>query len=224
MRNIGSRVSGCLGCGSAAGPRAPVLSLPRRVAGSGLYLSMNLPVHPDRLVAAEPDGQRPGRLPAEDDAHNQERDVTTARITADESRPAVGPDHGEAAQYSELRRRVRHRQLHPGARHGAAARSRSHRRVSGADRPWMRCVENSPSHRLAVAHGWIALSSTDPRQRSALISRRARSKTPARGRQGQVKPASPSPRTDRALRAHSHQSRYQRKQPPQPQLSIEHTY
>ena len=49
--------------------------------------------------------------------------------------------------------------VHPAYRGGAVTRdlisARLSRAVSlGADRLWMRCVENSASHRLAVAHGW----------------------------------------------------------------------
>ena len=49
--------------------------------------------------------------------------------------------------------------VHPAHRGGAVTRdlvgARASRAVAlGADRLWMRCVENSPSHRLALSHGW----------------------------------------------------------------------
>lgn len=49
--------------------------------------------------------------------------------------------------------------VHPAYRGGAVTRDLISARVSravslGADRLWMRCVENSRSHQLAVAHGW----------------------------------------------------------------------
>jgi GNAT superfamily N-acetyltransferase len=49
--------------------------------------------------------------------------------------------------------------VHPAHRGGAVTRDLIAARVSlalslGADRLWMRCVEDSRSHRLAVAHGW----------------------------------------------------------------------
>lgn len=49
--------------------------------------------------------------------------------------------------------------VHPSHRGGAVTRNLVGARMSraaalGADRMWMRCVEDSPSHRLAVSHGW----------------------------------------------------------------------
>ena len=49
--------------------------------------------------------------------------------------------------------------VHPGHRGGAVTRdligARARRaRALGADRLWMRCVEGSASHRLALSHGW----------------------------------------------------------------------
>lgn len=56
--------------------------------------------------------------------------------------------------------------VHPGHRGGAVTRdlinARLARAVSlGADRLWMRCVEDSPSHRLAVTHGWAWWAGTE---------------------------------------------------------------
>jgi GNAT superfamily N-acetyltransferase len=49
--------------------------------------------------------------------------------------------------------------VHPAHRGGTVTRDLIGARIAcaaalGADRLWMRCVENSPSHRLAIAHGW----------------------------------------------------------------------
>lgn len=49
--------------------------------------------------------------------------------------------------------------VRPGCRGGPVTRHLIGARLSraatlGADRLWMRCVEGSPSHRLATAHGW----------------------------------------------------------------------
>ena len=49
--------------------------------------------------------------------------------------------------------------VHPAHRGGAVTRDLIRTRACraaalGADRLWMRCVENSPSHRLALSHGW----------------------------------------------------------------------
>jgi GNAT superfamily N-acetyltransferase len=49
--------------------------------------------------------------------------------------------------------------VHPGHRGGAVTRdligARERRaRALGTDRLWMRCVEGSASHRLALSHGW----------------------------------------------------------------------
>lgn len=56
--------------------------------------------------------------------------------------------------------------VHPAARGGAVTRDLIGARISraaalGADRLWMRCVEDSPSHRLAVAHGWTWWARTE---------------------------------------------------------------
>ena len=56
--------------------------------------------------------------------------------------------------------------VHPAHRGGTATRELIGARMSraaalGADRLWMRCVENSASHRLAVAHGWTWWARTE---------------------------------------------------------------
>jgi GNAT superfamily N-acetyltransferase len=56
--------------------------------------------------------------------------------------------------------------VHPAHRGGALTRNLISARVSraaalGADRLWMRCVENSPSHLLAVSHGWAGWARTE---------------------------------------------------------------
>jgi GNAT superfamily N-acetyltransferase len=56
--------------------------------------------------------------------------------------------------------------VHPAYRGGAVTRdlvsARASRAVAlGADRLWMRCVENSPSHRLALSHGWTWWARTE---------------------------------------------------------------
>ena len=56
--------------------------------------------------------------------------------------------------------------VHPAHRGGAVTRDLIRTRVSravslGADRLWMRCVENSRSHRLALAHGWTWWARTE---------------------------------------------------------------
>ena len=71
--------------------------------------------------------------------------------------------------------------VHPGYRGGAVTRDLIGARVSravslGADRLWMRCVENSRSHRLAVAHGWTWWARTEfegpaATQRAILLAR-----------------------------------------------------
>jgi GNAT superfamily N-acetyltransferase len=71
--------------------------------------------------------------------------------------------------------------VHPAYRGGAVTRdlidARMARAVSlGADRLWMRCVENSHSHRLAVAHGWVWWANTEfegpaATQRAVLLAR-----------------------------------------------------
>jgi len=66
--------------------------------------------------------------------------------------PGAGPPGGRWLEACRLA-------VHPAHRGGAVTRdlisARLSRAVSlGAGRLWMRCVENSPSHRLAVAHGW----------------------------------------------------------------------
>ena len=56
--------------------------------------------------------------------------------------------------------------VHPAYRGGEVTRSLLSARASraaelGADRLWMRCVESSTSHRLAVAHGWTWWARTE---------------------------------------------------------------
>ena len=56
--------------------------------------------------------------------------------------------------------------MHPAYRGGAVTRdligARESRAVAlGADRLWMRCVEDSPSHRLALSHGWTWWARTE---------------------------------------------------------------
>jgi GNAT superfamily N-acetyltransferase len=56
--------------------------------------------------------------------------------------------------------------VHPAYRGGAVTRdlvsARASRAVAlGVDRLWMRCVENSPSHRLALSHGWTWWAQTE---------------------------------------------------------------
>lgn len=69
---------------------------------------------------------------------------------------APGPGAGTPGRrWLEARRLA----VHPAHRGGAVTREPIAARVSravslGADRLWMRCVENSRSHQLAVAHGW----------------------------------------------------------------------
>jgi GNAT superfamily N-acetyltransferase len=71
--------------------------------------------------------------------------------------------------------------LHPAYRGGAVTRDLIRARASravvlGADRLWMRCVENSPSHRRALAHGWAWWARTEFEgpaacQRAVLLAR-----------------------------------------------------
>jgi GNAT superfamily N-acetyltransferase len=71
--------------------------------------------------------------------------------------------------------------VHPAHRGCAVTRDLLSARVSravllGADRLWMRCVENSPSHRLAIAHGWTGWARTEfegpaATQRAILLAR-----------------------------------------------------
>ena len=71
--------------------------------------------------------------------------------------------------------------VHPAHRGGAVTRDLISARVSralslGADRLWMRCVENSRSHQLAVAHGWTWWARTQfegpaATQRAILLAR-----------------------------------------------------
>jgi GNAT superfamily N-acetyltransferase len=56
--------------------------------------------------------------------------------------------------------------VHPAHRGGAVTRDLIAARISlalslGADRLWMRCVENSRSQRLAMAHGWTWWARTE---------------------------------------------------------------
>jgi GNAT superfamily N-acetyltransferase len=71
--------------------------------------------------------------------------------------------------------------VHPAHRGGTVTRDVIGARVSravslGADRLWMRCVENSRSHELAVAHGWNWWARTEfegpaTAQRAILLTR-----------------------------------------------------
>jgi GNAT superfamily N-acetyltransferase len=71
--------------------------------------------------------------------------------------------------------------VHPAHRGGAVTRNlvsaRTSRAVAlGADRLWMRCVEDSPSHLLALAHGWAWWARTEfegpaASQRAILLAR-----------------------------------------------------
>ena len=71
--------------------------------------------------------------------------------------------------------------VHPTRRGGAVTRDLTGARASpsaslGADRLWMRCVENSPSHRLALSHGWTWWARTEfegpaASQRGILLTR-----------------------------------------------------
>ena len=71
--------------------------------------------------------------------------------------------------------------VHPAHRGGAVTRNLISARLSravslGADRLWMRCVENSRSHRLAVSHGWAWWARTEfegpaAAQRAILLAR-----------------------------------------------------
>ncbi len=67
-----------------------------------------------------------------------------------------GPGAGEAGgRWLEACRLA----VRPACRGGAVTRDLIGARASraaalGADRLWMRCVENSPSHLLALSHGW----------------------------------------------------------------------
>jgi GNAT superfamily N-acetyltransferase len=71
--------------------------------------------------------------------------------------------------------------VHPGHRGGAVTRDLISARLAraaslGADRLWMRCVENSASHQLAVAHGWSWWARTEfegpaATQRAILLAR-----------------------------------------------------
>jgi GNAT superfamily N-acetyltransferase len=74
--------------------------------------------------------------------------------------------------------------VHPAHRGGAVTRdlvrARACRAVAlGADRLWMRCVENSPSHLLALSHGWTWWAATEFEgpaacQRAVLLARPVR--------------------------------------------------
>jgi len=74
--------------------------------------------------------------------------------------------------------------VHPAHRGGAVTRdlvgARARRAVAlGADRLWMRCVEDSPSHLVALAHGWTWWAHTEFEgpaacQRAVLLARSLR--------------------------------------------------
>jgi len=77
--------------------------------------------------------------------------------------------------------------VHPAYRGGAVTRdlvsARASRAVAlGADRLWMRCVENSPSHRLALSHGWTWWARTEF-EGPAAVQRAVLLACPLRGRQ-----------------------------------------
>jgi GNAT superfamily N-acetyltransferase len=82
--------------------------------------------------------------------------------------------------------------VHPAYRGGAVTRdlisARASRAVAlGADRLWMRCVENSPSHRLALSHGWTWWARTEFEgpaavQQAVLLARPLRGRQAARPR------------------------------------------
>lgn len=91
---------------------------------------------------------------------------------------APGPGAGEpGGRWLEACRLA----VHPGHRGGAVTPDLISARLSraaslGADRLWMRCVENSASHRLAVAHGWAWWARTEfegpaAAQRAILLAR-----------------------------------------------------
>jgi GNAT superfamily N-acetyltransferase len=71
--------------------------------------------------------------------------------------------------------------VHPAHRGGAVTRDLTSARVSralslGAGHLWMRCIENSRSHQLALAHGWIWWARTEfegpaATQRAILLTR-----------------------------------------------------
>jgi GNAT superfamily N-acetyltransferase len=82
--------------------------------------------------------------------------------------------------------------VHPAYRGGTVTRdlvsARALRAVAlGADRLWMRCVENSPSHRLALSHGWTWWARTEFEgpaavQQAVLLARTLRGRQAARPR------------------------------------------
>lgn len=78
--------------------------------------------------------------------------------------------------------------VHPAHRGGAVTRDLTSARAShavslGADRLWMRCVEDSRSHRLALAHGWTWWARTEfegpaAAQRAILLARMLNDRCP----------------------------------------------
>ena len=77
--------------------------------------------------------------------------------------------------------------VHPAYRGGAVTRdlvsARASRAVAlGADRLWMRCVENSTSHRLALSHGWTWWARTEF-EGPAAVQQAVLLACPLRGRQ-----------------------------------------
>ena len=97
-----------------------------------------------------------------------EQDGLVAGLRDAEPGPGAGTPGGRWLEACRLA-------VHPAHRGGAVTRDLISGRVSRAlpvlaDRLWMRCVENSCSHRLARAHGWTwwhAPSSRDPPSNSA---------------------------------------------------------
>jgi hypothetical protein len=73
---------------------------------------------------------------------------------------------GDSHRRTEICKTVGSAYIAPGVPRGAVTRdlvsARASRAVAlGADRLWMRCVENSPSHRLALSHGWTWWARTE---------------------------------------------------------------
>lgn len=85
--------------------------------------------------------------------------VGIAGLRDAEPGPGVGKPGGRWLEACRLA-------VHPAHRGGVATRNLIRARASravilGADRLWMRCVENSPSHLLALSHGWAWWARTE---------------------------------------------------------------
>jgi GNAT superfamily N-acetyltransferase len=129
-------------------------------------------VCPEDVKSGGPDGPRPllGRLVAEQDGLV----VGVAGLRDADPGPGAGMPGGRWLEACRLA-------VHPAHRGGAVTRdlitARASRAVSlGADRLWMRCVENSRSHQLAAAHGWTWWARTEfegpaATQRAILLTR-----------------------------------------------------